>query len=64
METVDLIPYSIAAKTRDALTKAMFLNNIKHGAHFRYFNIEKVGKEWVAWYYRKLDVGKLTNGTT
>ena len=54
METVDLIPYSISANTRAALTKAMFLNNVKHGAHFRYFDIAKVGKEWIAWYYKKI----------
>jgi len=51
MEQSTLIPVSIEAKTRSELSGAMLINNFKHQSFFRYFDIQKDGKRWVAWYY-------------
>ena len=58
METIDLIPMFITAKTKEQLVKQMFLNNVKRGKHLKYFQIERVGSEWVAWNYDKVDAFK------
>jgi hypothetical protein len=64
MESIDLIPLFITAKTKEELVRKMFLNNIKRGKHLKYFQIEKIGKQWIAWYYDKLDAFKdLTDGS-
>lgn len=44
-------PLYIEAKTKDELVKAMLINNMAHSAHFRYFDIQKDGSKWVAWFY-------------
>ena len=49
-----LIPHFITAKTKPALMQAMLNNNIKHGKKFNYFDLQKDGREWLAWYYDDL----------
>jgi hypothetical protein len=56
MERPSLIPVSIEAKTRSELSGKMLENNLKLGFFFRYFDIQKDGKRWIAWYYA--DIGK------
>jgi hypothetical protein len=56
MERPSLIPVSIEAKTRSELSAKMLQNNFKYSSFFRYFDIQKDGKRWVAWYYA--DIGK------
>jgi hypothetical protein len=51
MERPTLIPVSIEARTRSELSGVMLLNNFKHDCFFRYFDIQKDGKRWIAWYY-------------
>jgi hypothetical protein len=51
MENHTLIAVSIEARTRSELSGKMLENNIKLNAFFRYFDIQKDGKRWVAWYY-------------
>ena len=58
METIDLIPMFITAKTKEALVKEMLLNNARRGKHLKYFQIEKIGKEWIAWFYDKINTFK------
>ena len=51
MENSTLIAVSIEARTRSELSGKMLLNNSEHRTFFRYFDIQKDGKRWVAWYY-------------
>jgi hypothetical protein len=51
MERPTLIPVAIEAKTRAELSTKMLENNMRLGHFFRYFDIQKDGKRWVAWYY-------------
>ena len=44
-------PLFVEAKSKRDLVKAMFNNNMKFSSHFKYFDIQKDGKTWVAWYY-------------
>ena len=46
-----MVPVHISAKTREELTLVMLDNNIKKSKQFQYFDIQKDGKEWIAWYY-------------
>lgn len=69
MERPTLIPVSIEARTRSELSGAMLINNAKFNSFFRYFDIQKDGKRWVAWYYAdvrdqvlKHQVKRVTNG--
>lgn len=51
MERPDLIPVSIEARTRSELSNKMLENNYRFSCFFRYFDIQKDGKRWVAFYY-------------
>lgn len=50
MTTPTTFPLSLSAKTREELSKEMLKNNLKYNAHFAYFDIQKAGAEWVAWF--------------
>jgi hypothetical protein len=50
------VPLSLTAKSADELTRKCLENNIKYNTEFEYFQINKVGNEWVAWFYA--DVSK------
>ena len=58
-----MVPLSIRAKTAEALTIAMLNNNLKYNKTFHYFDIQKDGTGWIAWYMQDLTeadiVGKL-----
>ena len=45
------IPMFLAASDRDGLVRLMLANNLRAGKEFRYFDITKDKKEWVAWFY-------------
>ena len=34
----------------------MLSNNMAHGCYFKYFDIQKDSKKWVAWYYAIVDL--------
>jgi hypothetical protein len=53
------IPRSISAPTREGLERVMLKNNLKYGIEFRYFDIQKVGSEWIAWFNVVIDKDKL-----
>lgn len=53
------IPKSIAAPTREGLERLMLKNNLKHGIEFQYFDIQKQGSEWIAWFNVVIDKNKL-----
>ena len=56
---VNTVPISITAPNANALSLAMFENNLKYGKCYRYFDIQKVGSKWVAWYFRDLILDKV-----
>ena len=56
MERPNLIPIYLEASNKDSLVKKMLSNNIKHSCHFKYFDIQKDGSKWVAWYYAIIDL--------
>jgi hypothetical protein len=51
------IPHFISAASPKALQRSMFLNNVKDGYEYRYFDIseDKKGK-WIAWYYKIMTI--------
>lgn len=51
MIKLSMVPVSIRAKSSEELTLAMLDNNIQKSKQFQYFDIQKDGKEWVAWYF-------------
>lgn len=51
MDRPTLIPVSIEARTRSELSGKMLENNFRYSSFFKYFDIQKDGKRWVAWYY-------------
>jgi len=51
MVKLSMVPVYITAKTKEDLTLAMLNNNIQKSKQFQYFDIQKDGKEWIAWYY-------------
>lgn len=59
MEMPDIVPTFIEADSKTELVKKMIMNNLSQGKFFRYFDIQKDGKKWVAWYYDniKFNVG-------
>ena len=64
------IPQFLQARTREDLVRAMLVNNISHGMEFDYFDIQKDGKLFIAWFRQPLSfeqkqrfiVEKITNG--
>ena len=54
---VDLfnVPNFLVAPSKERLVRLMLLNNIKKSKEFNYFDIQKDGAKWVAWYYDTLD---------
>lgn len=43
-------PRFVKAGSPTGLSRQMLMNNYKYGREFKYFDIQKVGKEWFAWY--------------
>lgn len=56
MEKINLIPLSIEADTRDELTRKMMKINMVTNSYHRYFDIQKDGRKWVAWYYEHVEL--------
>ena len=53
---INTIPHYITASTKQDLVKEMFKNNIRYNTRFQYFDIQKDGDLYVAWYYKKVEV--------
>lgn len=47
---VTMVPLFLTAKTPTQLTLAMLENNQRNGKHYVYFDIQKVGSQWYAWF--------------
>jgi len=65
MQNAMTVPISIEAKSRSDLTRKMIMNNIQDARYYKYFDIQKDGKKWVAWYYVDMDgpiAKKVMNG--
>ena len=61
------VPQYIEARSKEDLVRAMLLNNLQHGMEFRYFDISKDGRNWIAWFNFQLDrkqfiIDKVING--
>lgn len=54
MESHTLVPFFVEGKTRRDLVKNMLKKNVEKGGFVKYFDIQKDGDLWVAWYYEDL----------
>jgi hypothetical protein len=45
------IPHYLIANTKDELIRLMLKNNVDNDKEYGYFDIQKEGSQWVAWYY-------------
>jgi len=52
MEKPTLVPIFITASTKKDLVRKMLEINLKQNAHHKFFDIQKDGNEWVAWYFK------------
>jgi len=52
----NMLPHFIEAKDKRALMRAMLQNNNANHYYFKYFDIQKDGTKWVAWYLKKVEV--------
>lgn len=53
------IPHFISASSPRELMRRMLLQNVADGFEYRYFDIQNVNGEWVAWYNRLIKVKEL-----
>jgi len=60
-DTADTIPNYLTAATLQELRRLMFLNNIKSGMFYKYFDIQFVKGKWYAFYFEKLDTSNAVN---
>lgn len=56
------VPTYITAPTPKELVRAMLKNNLDNGTEYTYFDIQKEGKLWIAWFYTELDLTKQIMG--
>lgn len=54
MESHTHVPFFIEANSKKELVKKMFENNAAKGGFVKYFDIQKDGAKYVAWYYEDL----------
>jgi hypothetical protein len=59
MFKITLVPLALKAKTTNELTNLMLQNNLKYHKNFHYFDIQKDGNTWVAWYMQ--DISEVVN---
>ena len=50
------IPHFIEAPNKEDLKRACIQNNLKDNKPYEYFDIQKEGSKWVAWYYKSVKV--------
>lgn len=46
------IPHFLSSGSPQGLQRAMLLNNLKAGVEYSYFDIQKDGARWIAWFYK------------
>lgn len=51
IEAIKNMPLFIEANDKRALITKMMENNMKDKIDYKYFQVMKDGKKWVAWYY-------------
>lgn len=49
------VPVFLKATDPDELVKAMLQKNLKDHTEYKYFDIQKQGKFWYAWYYKNIE---------
>lgn len=42
----------------------MLVTNLRDGKHYGYFDIQKDGDQWVAFYYKQIEPTEILNGKT
>jgi hypothetical protein len=60
------IPHFISASTPRELMRRMLLTNVADGFEYKYFDIQFINGQWVAWYNRILNLREIkveTNGS-
>ncbi len=55
MEKPTLIPNYIEAKSKDELMEKILMINLSVSTYHRFFDIQREGKKWVAWYYKDVE---------
>lgn len=50
------VPTYVTASSPKDLVRVMLRNNIQFGKEFTYFDIQKDGSKWIAWYYTEINV--------
>lgn len=55
------IPHFITAKNPRELQKKMLQNNIKDSMQYQYTDIVFDGKQWIAWFIKKVDIDITVN---
>jgi hypothetical protein len=53
--SISLIPNYLKATKLEKLRGLMLETNLRLGQQVHYFDIQFVGKEWIAWYYEEVD---------
>jgi len=51
-----VVPNFVTAPTLEKLRLAMYLNNLRMKSWVEYFDIQKEGAQWVAFFYEELSV--------
>lgn len=49
------VPQFISAPDPQGLVQKMLANNILFSMEYRYFDIQFDGKEWIAWFYKRME---------
>lgn len=52
--SVDSIPHVIEAPSLPELQRRMLQNNLANKKFYKYFDIQKDGKSWIAFYYESV----------
>jgi hypothetical protein len=55
MREFKYIPSFLTAKTKEQLVKKMVERCMRDAISYRFFDIQKDGAEWVAWFYPEKD---------
>jgi len=56
LEKPNLIPHFIIAPDKKTLMRMMLKINLEENAFHKFFDIQKEGNTWVAWYYKAVKI--------
>jgi hypothetical protein len=56
MEKPVMIPHFVIAPNKQELMRLMLKINLESSAFHKFFDIQKDGNSWVAWYYKEVKI--------